>query len=134
MEREKIHEFCYSPKDFELIWFSGTGAGGQHRNKHQNSLRLRFLPGNLEETSQSRSRQESLRDCWKRIKPRIEAWIRSQINSEEYPRNYEVIRTYNIPDNRVTDHASGVQMAWEDMEKHFGDMVEARARTEACKA
>ena len=65
------------------------------------------------------------------MKPRIEAWIKAQINTETYPRNNEVIRTYSIVENRVTDHASGLQMAWSEMDKHFGDMIESRAKQSA---
>jgi len=32
------------PDDFKVEWYSGTGAGGQHRNKHQNSVRLTHIP------------------------------------------------------------------------------------------
>lgn len=45
---------------FRLEWFSGQGAGGQHRNKHQNSARLIHLPTGLVRCAQTRSRANSL--------------------------------------------------------------------------
>jgi peptide chain release factor 1 len=45
--------------DFSLEWYSGSGAGGQHRNKHQNCARLTHLPTGLVKTAQHRSRQQS---------------------------------------------------------------------------
>lgn len=32
--------FSVTKKDFDITWFSGKGAGGQHRNKHQNCCRI----------------------------------------------------------------------------------------------
>ena len=49
--------------DFYVEWFSGSGAGGQHRNKHQNSCRLYHLPSGLVETRQGRSRVSNLKDA-----------------------------------------------------------------------
>jgi peptide chain release factor 1 len=45
--------------DFKLEWFSGQGAGGQHRNKHQNSARLVHLPTGTVRCAQTRSRANS---------------------------------------------------------------------------
>lgn len=47
MTRERIEEYCYTRKDFEFNWYSGSGAGGQHRNKHQNCLRLKHIPSGI---------------------------------------------------------------------------------------
>ena len=49
--------------DFYVEWFSGSGAGGQHRNKHQNSCRLYHLPTGLVETRQGRSRVSNLKEA-----------------------------------------------------------------------
>ena len=46
-------------RDFGLEWYSGSGAGGQHRNKHQNCARLTHLPTGLVKTAQHRSRAQS---------------------------------------------------------------------------
>lgn len=47
------------PQDFDLEWYSGSGAGGQHRNKHQNSARITHKPTGLVRTAQTRSRANS---------------------------------------------------------------------------
>lgn len=49
--REKL--FSLTKKDFEIHWFSGTGAGGQHRNKHQNCCRLYHPASGVRVTGQS---------------------------------------------------------------------------------
>lgn len=35
--------FSVTKKDFEVTWFSGSGGGGQHRNKHKNCCRLKHI-------------------------------------------------------------------------------------------
>ena len=40
-------------KDFEYQWFSGKGAGGQHRNKHQNCFRIKHVASGAKATGQS---------------------------------------------------------------------------------
>ncbi len=52
-----------SETDFRVEWFSGSGAGGQHRNKHQNSARVTHLPTGIVETRQGRERNANLRDA-----------------------------------------------------------------------
>lgn len=132
MPREPIPEFCYTRKDFVLDWYSGSGAGGQHRNKHQNCLRLTHIPSGITVTAaDGRDRPGNQRKAFERLRPKLEAWIRAQIGEQTYPRSNEVVRTYHEADNRVTDHASGEQMSWSELEKRFGDMIEARARTGA---
>ena len=63
MSREKL--FSITKRDFEIHWFSGSGAGGQHRNKHQNCCRLKHLESGATATGQSfRSRQANLREAF----------------------------------------------------------------------
>lgn len=52
-----------SEGDFLVVWFSGTGSGGQHRNKHQNSARVTHVPTGLVRTAQTRSRANSLMEA-----------------------------------------------------------------------
>jgi peptide chain release factor 1 len=50
-----------SEDDFEVQWFSGSGAGGQNRNKVMACCRIRHLPTGLVRTAQTRSRENSQR-------------------------------------------------------------------------
>lgn len=45
--------FSITKKDLKIDFFSGTGAGGQHRNKHQNCVRLRHSESGTIVTGQS---------------------------------------------------------------------------------
>lgn len=52
-----------SDDDYRVEWFSGTGKGGQHRNKKQCSCRLHHIPTGLSEARQGRSRENNLDDA-----------------------------------------------------------------------
>ena len=53
-------------KDLDIQYFSGTGAGGQHRNKHQNCVRMTHTESGATATGQSsKSRQANLREAFK---------------------------------------------------------------------
>jgi len=49
--------------DFRIEWFSGSGAGGQHRNRHCNSCRLIHIPTGIMETRQGRERASNLKSA-----------------------------------------------------------------------
>lgn len=59
-------------EDIRVEWFSGTGKGGQHRNKHQNSCRLIHIPTGIVETRQGRHREPNYKDARKAIEERIQ--------------------------------------------------------------
>lgn len=57
--------FSVNKKDFDISFYSGTGAGGQHRNKHQNCVRMRHRDSGAAATGQSnKSRQANLREAF----------------------------------------------------------------------
>lgn len=135
--REKLEKFCYTKKDFKLDWYSGTGAGGQHRNKHQNCLRLTHIPSGITVTAaDNRDRVSNQRTAFERLRPKLLSWVQDQLRGDSVPesaRSDEIIRTYHEADNRVKDHASGLTMAWTELDKKFGDLVEARRLAELTK-
>jgi peptide chain release factor 1 len=99
--------------DLKIEWYSGTGAGGQHRNKHQNSCRITHIPSGLVATAQTRSRQNSYNLAIQNIKETLDTSAKRQYNSHiASTRKVQVgtgmrgdkIRTYRFQDDRVQDH------------------------------
>lgn len=77
MKKELL--FSITKKDFKIDWFSGKGAGGQHRNKHQNCVRLTHLDSKVTITGQShRERSKNLQDAFSRlvIDKRFKTWLK----------------------------------------------------------
>ena len=57
--------FSVTKKDLEIYYFSGTGAGGQHRNKHMNSVRMYHPDSGVRVTGQgNRERNANLRQAF----------------------------------------------------------------------
>jgi peptide chain release factor 1 len=99
--------------DLRIEWYSGTGAGGQYRNKHQNSCRITHLPTGIIAKSECRSRQNSLNEAMAEIQHRVDEHAKRQYNSNlASTRKDQVgtgmrgdkIRTYRFQDDRVQDH------------------------------
>jgi protein subunit release factor A len=69
--------FSVTKKDLEINYFSGTGGGGQHRNKHQNCVRLKHAESGVMVTGQSeKSRQANLREALNNLvaHPKFRMW------------------------------------------------------------
>jgi peptide chain release factor 1 len=99
--------------DFRLDWYSGSGAGGQHRNKHQNCARLLHVPTGIIKTAMNRERTSSEREVREamaveldqRIEQARQAWAavnrKAQIGTGM---RGDKIRTYRTQDDITTDH------------------------------
>ena len=103
-------------KDFYVEWFSGSGAGGQHRNKHQNSCRFYHLPTGLMESRQGRSRENNLKDAKAALIKRLDRATSSEISSTQSKiRKDQVgsgmrgdkIRTIRFQNDLAVDHETG---------------------------
>lgn len=71
--------FSVTKKDLVITWFSGKGAGGQHRNKHQNCCRIKHPESNVITTGQNnRSRERNLKDAFMRLTEheKFKTWLR----------------------------------------------------------
>ena len=106
------------PGDFRIEWFSGTGKGGQNRNKVQCCCRLIHIPTGTTQTAQTRSRDSSYSQAMESMLVTLDSKLddvkNNQINGVRqsmvgtgYRSNKH--RTYRFQDDVVIDHRSGKQ-------------------------
>jgi len=85
-------KFSVTKKDFDVSWFSGTGAGGQHRNKHMNCCRIKHKATGIIKTGQSsKDRQTNQSDALNAIAAdsRFKAYCQAQLSALESGKTIE---------------------------------------------
>ncbi len=108
------------PEDLKIETFRAGGPGGQYVNVTDSAVRITHLPTGItvscqDERSQHKNKQKALRILRSRLRDRLmeeEARKTSQIRKAYIGTGdrSEKIRTYNFPQNRVTDHRIGLTL------------------------
>ena len=134
-------------KDSDLIFESckSSGAGGQHINKTESAVRLTHKPSGIviecqEERSQFKNKDKALKMLRAKLydikqreqSEKVASDRKSQVGTGD---RSEKIRTYNYPQNRVTDHRIGLTLySLEDfLNGNIGGMIDALIATDTAE-
>jgi peptide chain release factor 1 len=136
-EIEDIGEIQIDPNEVRIDVFRSGGAGGQNVNKVETAIRVTHIPTGLvvqcqDERSQLKNRQKALKVLASRLydlklrehNDGIAAQRKSMVKSGD---RSDKIRTYNFPQNRVTDHRIGLTLynLSNIIEGDIGGLIEA---------
>jgi len=130
-------EIEINEKDIRVDTFAASGAGGQHVNTTMSAVRMTHIPTGIvvsmqDERSQIKNREKAMRvlrarvaDFYNREKQKeLDAARKSAVGTGD---RSERIRTYNYPQNRVTDHRIGltIQKLDQIMEGKLDEIIDA---------
>lgn len=126
-----------NPADLRIDVFRASGAGGQHVNTTDSAVRITHIPTGVvvscqDERSQHKNKSKALKVLQSRLlafeKERHAAEVGKQ-RKDQVGRGMraEKVRTYNFPQNRVTDHNADITLKKLDyvIEGDLGEIVEA---------
>ncbi len=144
LAKPKKGKININPNDLKIDTYKASGPGGQYVNKRMTAIRITHLPTKTVVNSQNeRSLQQNKENAMsileakileKKIKEeekKIKDERKTQIGKAE---RSEKIRTYNFPQNRITDHR--LQKSWHNLEKILNgelDMIVKAFREEENK-
>ena len=135
-EAEEI-EVQINPNDLQVDTYHSQGAGGQNVNKTESAIRITHKPTGIvvacqTEKSQIQNREIAMQMLRAKIYATLQEEQQSKIDSERKLKvgtgeRSEKIRTYNYPQNRVTDHRIGftIQQLDRVMEGELDSIIEA---------
>lgn len=106
-----------NPADLKIDTYRSQGAGGQNVNKTESAVRITHLPTGIVVSCQTEKAQLQNKEiCMRMIRAKVQDYYQSlEDNKRATERKLKVgtgersekIRTYNYPQNRVTDHRIG---------------------------
>ena len=118
-------EIKINPHDLKIDFYKASGAGGQYVNKRMTAVRLSHLPSGIVVTCQTeRSQQQNKENALAILEAKIlekkeieeiEKFGKKRREQIGFAKRCEKIRTYNFPQDRVTDHR--LRKSWHNIEE-----------------
>jgi len=118
-------EIKIRPEDLKIDYYRASGPGGQYVNRRETAVRITHIPTGLVVTSQTQRNQlENKENALsilaarllemerKKMHEELAGKRKSQIGSAD---RAEKIRTYNFPQDRITDHR--IKKSWHNIDK-----------------
>ncbi|NCC26856.1 MAG: peptide chain release factor 1 [Gammaproteobacteria bacterium] len=113
-EADSIDSIAINPSELRIDTYRSSGAGGQHVNKTDSAIRITHLPsGIVVECQEERSQHKNRAKAMSLLQAKLLSGARAtQASEQAQSRKLQVgsgdrserIRTYNFPQNRLTDH------------------------------
>ncbi len=137
MPKLEMEDVDIKKADLKIDTFRASGAGGQHVNKTESAIRITHLPtGTVSESQDGRSQHKNKEIAMTQLLRRIQEQKREEHESKLASNRKSLvgtgdrsdkIRTYNYPQNRVTDHRIGLTLYNLDqiVEGQVGPIIEA---------
>jgi peptide chain release factor 1 len=123
--KPKKTEININPSDLRIDTYKSSGAGGQYVNKTESAIRITHIPSGLvvtcsSERNQMQNKETALSLLAARLLQAKEESDLSSLSAERreqigWAKRSEKIRTYNYPQNRITDHR--LEKSWHNLEK-----------------
>lgn len=132
LPKPKKAEITINPSDLKIDFYKASGPGGQYVNKRMTAVRITHLPTGIIVTSQTeRNLQQNKENAMAILEARLlkmkEMEELEKISGKRkaqigWAKRAEKIRTYNFPQDRVTDHR--IKKSWHNIEEIFNGKLE----------
>jgi len=137
LPKPKETEIKISPSDLKIESYKSSGPGGQYVNKRMTAVRIIHLPSGLVVTSQTerslqQNKENALSILGAKLLERKTTEETEKMGSKRktqigWAKRSEKIRTYNFPQDRLTDHR--IKKSWHNLEKILNGGLEPLIET-----
>ncbi len=137
LTKPSVQAISIRPEDIDVEFCRSSGPGGQYVNKRETAVRIFHKPSGIAVTCQTeRSQGQNKENALSVLQARLSEKKRSEELKEmtgdrksqiKWAKRSEKIRTYNLPQNRLTDHR--VKKSWHNLDKIMEGGLESVIKT-----